>query len=152
MTCTVELGSAVMESELSLLMVDAQLFRDETPLNLTSQSVTGTTHIYRVVVSSFSESNVGNYSCNATIGPQPSTFLIGTGQLVSSPFEIIIGKLPCICIYACLNLNLELYRIPFLLGIPPTQPPAPSGNTSNSSVIYLHAHTAGCNTNVCMHT
>ena len=94
MTCTVELGSAVMESELSLLMVDAQLFRDGTPLNLTSQSVTGTTHIYRVVVSSFNENNVGNYSCIATIGPQPSTFLTGIGQLVSSPFEIIIGKLP----------------------------------------------------------
>ena len=51
MTCTVELGPSVAESELSLLMVDAQMFRDGTMLNITCQSVSGTTHIYRVDVS-----------------------------------------------------------------------------------------------------
>ena len=93
MTCTVELGSAVMESELSLLMVSAQLSRDGTPLNLTGPTVTGTTHIYRVAVSSFSESDIGNYSCNATVRSQStSNFLIGIGQLMSQPYEIRIGK------------------------------------------------------------
>ena len=80
-----------MEAELSLLMVSAQLFRDGTQLNLTGPTVTGTTHIYRAVVSSFSESSVGNYTCNTTVRPQPSTFLIGMRQLVFSPFEITIG-------------------------------------------------------------
>ena len=93
MTCTVELGPAVMESELSLLMVSAQVSRDGTPLNLTSQSVTGTTHIYRVAVISFSESDIGNYSCIATITRQSSSiYLTGMGQLVSSPLGITISK------------------------------------------------------------
>ena len=92
-TCTVELGPAVRESELSLLTVDAQLSKDGTPLTLDSSTVTGTTFIFGATVSSFCYSDIGNYTCAATVGPQPSsTFLTGMGQLESSPFEIIIGK------------------------------------------------------------
>ena len=91
--CTVELNSAILESELSLLMVDAQLSRDGTPLILTGPSVTGTTYIFTATVISFSESDVGNYICRATVSPHPSSqHLTGTGQLQSSPFEITIGK------------------------------------------------------------
>ena len=88
MTCTVELGPTVMESELSLLMVSAVISRDRTPLNITSQSMSGTTFTFGTTVNSFSEEDIGNYSCTATVRPQPSTFLTGTGQLQSSPFEI----------------------------------------------------------------
>ena len=93
MKCTIELGPAVMESEISLLMVDAQLSRDGVPLTLSSPTLTGTTVSYDATVSSFSETDVGNYTCSATITPRPSsTFLTGMGQLQSSPFEITIGK------------------------------------------------------------
>ena len=87
--CAVELGSAVMESELSLLMVSAQLFRDGAMLTLTGPTVTGTTFAFDTIVSSFGEGDIGNYSCTATVRSQPSsTFLTGTGELQSSPFEI----------------------------------------------------------------
>ena len=91
-TCTVRLGSAVMVSELSLLTVSAQLSRDGTPLNLTRPAERrGTTFDFRVLVSSFNKSNVGNYTCTATV-TSSSTFLTGTGQMVSRPYEIKIGK------------------------------------------------------------
>ena len=93
MTCTVDLIQAVMVSELSLLTVSAQLFKDGTPLNISGPRLSGTTHIYSVAVNSFNESNVGNYTCNATVRPRSSsTFLTGMGQMTSSPFEIIIGE------------------------------------------------------------
>ena len=81
-----------MESEVSLLLVDAELSRDGTPLNLTGPTIAGVTLSYGAAVSSFSDSDVGNYTCTATVTPQPfSTYLTGMGQLQSSPFEIIIG-------------------------------------------------------------
>ena len=94
MTCTVRLGSAVMESELSLLVVSAQLSRDGTPLNLTHPvEMRGTTFYFRVLVSSFNESNVGNYTCTATVAAlSSSTFLTGMDEMVSRPYEIKIGK------------------------------------------------------------
>ena len=107
MTCTVELGPAVMESELSLLMVSAQLSRDGTMLNLTGPTMTDTTFTFEAAVNSFNKSNVGNYTCTATIRPRPSsTFLTGIGQMESLPFEIIIGKFYQIL---CLNLTFVLY-------------------------------------------
>ena len=91
--CTIELGPAVMESELSLLTVEAHLSKDGVPLTLSSPTLTGTTFTYDATVSSFSEIDVGNYTCSAIITPQPSsTFLTGMGQLQSSPFEITIGN------------------------------------------------------------
>ena len=88
MICTVELGPTVAESELSMLTVSAVISRDRTPLTLTSQSMSGTTFTFGATVNSFSEGDIGNYSCIATVRPQPSTFLTGTGELQSSPFEI----------------------------------------------------------------
>ena len=47
-TCTVELGPSVVESDLSVLMVDAQLSRNGTPLTLTAPTVAGTTFTYTI--------------------------------------------------------------------------------------------------------
>ena len=89
--CVVELGPSVMESDLSLLMVDAQLSRDGTPLTLTSQTVTGTTFTYTRRFESFGRSDSGNYTCTATIRPQPSsTYLTGSGSQ-SDTAKITIG-------------------------------------------------------------
>ena len=82
-----------MESELSLLLVDAQLSKDGIPLILGNPTVTGTTFIFGATVSSFCDGDIGNYTCAATVRPRPSfIFLTGMGQLESSPFEITIGK------------------------------------------------------------
>ena len=80
-TCTVELSPAVVESDLSLLMVDAQLSRDGTPLTLTGPTVAGTTFTYTIQLDSFGRSDSRNYTCTATVRPQqPSTFLTESGE------------------------------------------------------------------------
>ena len=82
-----------MESELSLLLVDAQLFSDGTPLTLTGLTVIGTTFTYTTQLKSFGDSDAGNYSCRSTIRLRASSpFLTGMGQLESSPIKIVIGK------------------------------------------------------------
>ena len=78
-TCTVELNSAILESDLSLLMVSAQLSRDGTPLALSGPIVTGTTFTYTRRFESFGRSDSGNYTCTAIVGPQPTaTYLSGS--------------------------------------------------------------------------
>ena len=89
--CTVGLNSAILESELSLLMVMAQLFRDGTPLTLTGQTVSGTTFTFNTTVNSFSESDSGSYTCTATVTSPSSQFITGMGQRESDPLEITIG-------------------------------------------------------------
>ena len=79
--CTVELGPVVMESELSLLIVDAQLSRDGVPLAQTNPTVSGTAFIYITQLNSFRRNDSGNYTCTATVRPQPtSTFFTGMGM------------------------------------------------------------------------
>ena len=97
--CVVELSPAVMESEVSLVMVDAELSRDGTPLTLTDPTVTGTRFIFGVAVSSFNDNDVGTYTCTATVRPTQSSsqFLNGTGRTMSPLERIIIGKHPQIC-------------------------------------------------------
>ena len=81
-TCTVELGPSVVDSDLSLLMVDAQLSRDGTPLTLTGPTVAGTTFTYIIQLDSFGRNDSGNYTCTAAVRPQqPSTFLLGSSVL-----------------------------------------------------------------------
>ena len=73
-----------MESELSLLMVDAQLSRDGANImtNLSNQTISGTTFTYTTVVKSFHRNDSGNYSCMATIRPKTtSVYFYGTGEL-----------------------------------------------------------------------
>ena len=84
----------VLPSELSLLMVVAQLTRpDGTTLDLSSPGISGTTYNFITRVNSFGDSDVGNYLCTATVIPGPTaTFLTGMGQVESDPVEIMIGR------------------------------------------------------------
>lgn len=107
--CTVEFGQGVMESELSLLMVDVQLSRKGTDMmrNLSDSdpTISGTTLTYSTVVKSFRRSDAGNYSCVATIRPHPrlaqpsSLYLHGTGKLVSNQTQVTTGNLSSIAIH-----------------------------------------------------
>ena len=84
----------VLPSELPLLMVTARLTRpDGSVLNLSNPVISGTTYNFITQVNSFGDSDVGDYTCTATVRLQPSSpFLTGMGQLVSYPIEIVIGK------------------------------------------------------------
>ena len=83
--CTVELDPAITESELALLMVDAQLSRDGTPLALGDPTVIGTTFTFTTQLHSFRRTDSGNYTCNATIRPHPaSSYLTGRGTLLNT--------------------------------------------------------------------
>ena len=91
LTCTVELGPSVVDSDLSLLMVDAQLSRDGTPLTLTGPTVAGTTFTYTIQLNTFGRNDIGKYTCTATVRPQPpSTSLTESGDQ-SDTAELIIG-------------------------------------------------------------
>ena len=81
LTCIVELGPSVVDSDLSVVMVDAQLSRDGTPLTLTGPTVAGTTFTYTIQLDSFGRSDSGNYNCTATVRPHPpSIFLTESGE------------------------------------------------------------------------
>ena len=74
--CVVELDPSVVESELSLLMVDAQLSRDGTPLNPLNVTIFGTTFTYATMINSFGKKDSGNYTCTANVGSN-SSYLYG---------------------------------------------------------------------------
>ena len=93
MNCTIELDLIILESDLSLVNVSAEISRDGTILTQTSQSVDGTTFNFGTTVNFFSQSDIGNYVCRAAVTPlSSSSFLTGMGQRESESFEIIIGK------------------------------------------------------------
>ncbi len=83
----------ILPSELSLLMVTAELTRpDGLVLVLLEPDISGANFTYTAQVSSFGDSDVGNYTCNASVGLRLlSTYLTGTGQL-SNTIQVIIGK------------------------------------------------------------
>ena len=90
--CTVELGPTVSQSDLSLLMVDAQLSRDGTPLALTGPTMTGTTFNYTIQLDSFGRNDSGDYTCTATVKPQlTSTYLTESGTKYSNTVRITAG-------------------------------------------------------------
>ena len=94
MTCTVDLDPSVLSAaDLSLITVEAQLFRDGNELNQTNLGMDGVTYTFGVVVNSFNESDNGNYSCSATVSPRASSsYLTGMGQGTSDTFPIVVGK------------------------------------------------------------
>ena len=73
-------------------MVDAQLFRDGTPLTLTGPTITGTKFTFEVEVISFNDNYVGNYNCSATV-QSSSQFIIGMEQGMAPLIRLTIGKL-----------------------------------------------------------
>ena len=93
LTCTLELNPAIVETDLPLLMVDAQLSRDGIPLALTGPIVTGTTFTYTTELNSFGRSDSGNYTCTAIVRPQPSlTYFTGSETLLSDIVSIKAGR------------------------------------------------------------
>ena len=91
--CTVELGPSILESELSLVIVDAWLSRDGTPLTLlTDPTVTDTAFTYTTQFNSFGRSDSGNYTCNATVRPKSQiSYLKGNGTHASKVTTISTG-------------------------------------------------------------
>ena len=89
LTCTVELDSAVLESELSLLMVDAQLSRDGTMLSLSGPIVTGMTFTYTQRFESFRRIDSGNYTCTAAVKPRPTATYLITSETHHSDVKLI---------------------------------------------------------------
>ena len=82
----------VLFSELSLLIVNASITKpDGTVLILSNPVIEDTAYKFTTQVTSFGDSDVGSYTCNATVKPQPSAiYLTGMGQLVSNPIKIVI--------------------------------------------------------------
>ena len=89
--CTLELHSAVVPSEIFLLMVDAQLLRDGTPLDLTGPIVSGTTIIYTTQLNSFGRNDSGNYNCTATVRPQATWIYLTGYETLSATVYIKAG-------------------------------------------------------------
>ena len=90
LTCTLGLNPAIVASDLSLLMVEIQLSRDgvlfDNPLT------TDITFTYTTQLNSFGRSDFGNYTCTATIQPQPSAvYLTGNETLQSNAINIRAG-------------------------------------------------------------
>ena len=81
LTCTVNLDKSVVGSDLSLLMVDAQLSRDGITLALSGPTVTGTTFTYTIRLDLFGKKDSGNYTCTATVRPR-STSTYPSGRAV----------------------------------------------------------------------
>ena len=95
LTCSVQMGLNVSSFELeSLLMVNASIIKpDGTAVVLSDPMIEDTTYKLTTQVKSFGDSDVGNYTCNATVRPQRfAVYLTGLGQLVSFPINIVIGK------------------------------------------------------------
>ena len=97
----------VLDTELRLLMVVAQLTGpDGTMSPLSNPYVSGTTYYFTTTVNCFGDSNVGNYTCTATVTPgATATFLTGMGQLESDPVEIMIGICDITSLYYSLTFS-----------------------------------------------
>jgi hypothetical protein len=104
--CTVELNSGIQESDLSLLMVSARLTHPNGTILSLSNTVRGTTFTYTTQLNSFGRSDSGNYTCTATVRPQPTaTYLTGSGVL-SNAIEITAREL---------SISIVLFRFGILL-------------------------------------
>jgi hypothetical protein len=103
----VELNSGILESDLLLLMVSAQLTHPNGTMLSLSNTVRGTTFTYTTQLNSFGRSDSGSYTCTATVRPQPTaTYLSGSGVL-SSAIEITARE-----------LSISIFIILFRLAIP----------------------------------
>ena len=86
------MGQGVLQSDMSLLMVDVQMSKDGTMLAPTGPIVTGTTFTYTIQLDSFGRRDSGNYTCTATVSlRQPSTYLTGMDAL-SAVAKVVTGE------------------------------------------------------------
>ena len=94
--CSVQMNETILSTpELSLLMVNVSLIKpDGSSLDLSNQMIDGTIYSFTTPVNGFGNTDIGNYTCNVTVRPQPSSiFLTGMGQRISNTIELaIIGK------------------------------------------------------------
>ena len=98
------LNSAVLNSEIFLVTVDAQLSMDGNQLDLTGPIVTGTVFTYTILLKSFQESDFGSYTCTATVRPHASlTYLTGV-DVLSDSLSINAGN----CVITCINYIILL--------------------------------------------
>ena len=107
LTCAVELHPAVLDSEIFLLMVDAQLSRNGTPLPLIGPTVTGTTFTYTTQLDSFQKSDFGNYTCTATVRPQSASIYLTGIDVLSNTLNIKPGKY-CMTLTLVLEVNFSV--------------------------------------------
>ena len=92
LVCTVELGLAVAESDLSLLTVNVRLSRDGIVLAPTGPTVVGTRFIYSFRMESFTVCDNGNYVCTATVSlVSPSPYITGNAT-VTGQAKVAVGK------------------------------------------------------------
>ena len=92
LTCAVKLNSSILDSEIFLLMVDVQLFRNGSPLPVFGPIVNGTTFIYTTRLNSFQRSDYGSYNCTATVRPRPTSIYLTGIEVLSNTLAIIPGK------------------------------------------------------------
>ena len=95
LTCTLEFNSAIAAADLSLLIIDIQLSRDGPQLSNPTGSTlngSGTIFTYTTQLNSFGRNDSGNYTCTATIQPQPTAvYLTGNETLQSNAINIRAG-------------------------------------------------------------
>ena len=90
--CTIEFDPAVVGTNLSLLMVDAQLSRDGTTLAITGPTMTCTRFTFSSLITSFEMSNVGDYLCTATVSLHSAQTYITGNAIATGKATIAIGK------------------------------------------------------------
>ena len=88
LTCMVEMG-ALVESDLQLFNLEVTLFRDEVPLEMKKN---GTTLNYTHQIVSFTRTDSGNYSCNATARPHSSSIFVNSSDFQSDELKVTMGK------------------------------------------------------------
>ena len=94
--CIVEMDPRVQPSELSLLVVDAQLSRDGTAVTLTGPNVTDTTFTYTIQLDSFGRNDSGNYTCTASVRPRPTSENLNQSGEQSYSITIRAGNKLCV--------------------------------------------------------
>ena len=88
-TCTVVLDPGLVESDLSLIEVDTQLYRDGNPLALSGPTlVTDTTLTYSTQLDLSVRNITENYTCMATVRPRDGSTFITTSTNVSNMLTI----------------------------------------------------------------
>ena len=92
LTCTIEMNSEILASEVFLLTVDAQLSKEGTQLTLDEPIVNDTTVTYTAQLNSFQKSEFGSYTCTATISPHPSSTYITGNDTLSDTINIEPGR------------------------------------------------------------
>ena len=91
----------MLESDLSLLLVDSQISRDGITLALSGPTVAGTRFIYSYQIESFTVCDSGKYICTATVKPKFGLAYITGNQTLTGQATVAVGKTAAIM---CLGL------------------------------------------------